>query len=190
MNTVEKNTNSIKQPEEWKQVPGYDGNYEVSNWGRVKSYQLDSNGRILVPCKSGRGYYYVELCKDGKRKRCKIHRLVAMTFIPNPGNLPEVNHKDENKRNNYLGNLEWCSQAYNLAYGTRVERISIPVVQLDNNGNFVAEYKSIIEASRLTGIATSSICYCCKHKDGYKSAKGFIWMYKDKYLQNQTQHHK
>lgn len=181
MDKVIENANSSKQAEEWKPIPEYAGKYEISNWGRVKSFKLDSNGKILTPCNSGRGYYYVELWKYGKRKRCKIHRLVATAFIPNPNNLPEVNHKDENKRNNYLGNLEWCSQAYNLAYGTRVERISIPVVQLDKKGNFVSEFESLTEASKITDIAISSICNCCQHKKSFKSAGGFIFLYKDEY---------
>ena len=189
MNEVIENTNSVKQPEEWKPIPGYDGMYEVSNWGRVKSYKHNSDGKILSPGKDGRGYHIIALCKDGKRKMCKIHRLVATAFISNPSNLPEVNHKDENRRNNYLGNLEWCDHSYNNSYGTKnqraAEKLSIPVVQLDKEGNLVAEYKSTREAARRTGIAQSNICNCCQHKS-YKSAGGFIWIYKDEYTATQT----
>ena len=188
------NTNSIKQPEEWKPIPGYEGMYEVSNWGRVKSHlycnSQKTSERILVPEHTLNGYYRVTLCKGGKVKKHSIHRLVAEAFILNPSNFPVVNHKDENKRNNYFGNLEWCDQTYNLAYGTRVERISKRVVQLDKQGNFVAEYKSILEASRLTGVVQSSICKCCQHKPGHYSAGGFIWIYKDEYLNTQTRHDK
>ena len=186
---VIENTNSIKQPEEWKSIPGYEGLYEVSNWGRIKSHlyckSQKTSERILSPG-NRRGYYYVELCKGGKVKKRSIHRLVAEAFIPNPSNLPEVNHKDENKENNYFWNLEWCDRSYNNSYGTRMERISKRVVQLDKSGNFVAEYKSIQEAARVTDIAHSSICKCCQRKKGFKSRGGFIWIYKDEYAATQT----
>ena len=189
MTKVIENTNSMKQPEEWKPIPGYEGMYEVSSYGRVRSYKQQKE-RILSPGKDGSGYYFVNLCKDGKVKMCTIHRLVAEAFIPNPINFPVVNHKDETRTNNYFENLEWCTQAYNLAYGTRLQRVaekhSIPVVQFDKNGNFVAEYKSIIEAARRTGIATTHICNCCQHKPGHYSAGGFIWIYKSEYLNTQT----
>ena len=182
--------NSVKLPEEWKPIPGYEGKYEISNWGRVKSYKLDSNGKILAPARYRNGYYFVSLSKDGKRKNCTIHRIVATAFIPNPDNLPEVNHKDENKRNNYLGNLEWCDHSYNNSYGTKnqrtAEKLGKPVVQLDKQGNFITEHKSIREASRVTSIAPINICRCCKHKDGYKSRGGFIWIYKDEYTATKT----
>ena len=187
MNTVEKDT--LKQ-EEWKSIPGYDGKYEISNWGRVKSYKQNSNGKILSPGNNGLGYYFVCLFKGKKEKKIFVHRLVAEAFIPNSNNLPEVNHKDEGKGNNHVTNLEWCSRAYNLAYGTRVERISKRVVQLDKGGNFIAEFESINEAARRTGISSINICYCCKHKKGYKSRGGFIWIYKDEYLNTQTQQEK
>ena len=192
MTTVIDNTNLMKQ-EEWKPIPGYEGLYEVSNWGRIKSHlyckSQKTSERILSPGNS-RGYYYVELCKDGKRKKRSIHRLVAEAFIPNPSNLPEVNHKDENKENNYLGNLEWCDHSYNNSYGTKnqrtAEKLGKPVVQLDKQGNFITEHKSIREASRVTSIAPINICRCCKHKDGYKSRGGFIWIYKDEYTATKT----
>ena len=187
MTKVIENTNSMKQPEEWKPTPGYDGKYEISNYGRVKSNSQKSNGRILAPGNNGSGYYYVILCKDNKKKKCTIHRLVAEAFIQNPSNLPQVNHKDEDKGNNYVMNLEWCTPGYNLTYGTRMERISKRVVQLDKGGNFIAEFESINEAARRTDIASTSICYCCQHKPSYKSAKGYIFMYKGKYLPTQSQ---
>lgn len=198
MNKVIENTNSMKQPEEWKPIPGYEGLYEISNYGRVRSYQLDSNGKILSPGntgKDGSGYCFVNLYKDGKaKKHCTVHRLVAEAFIPNPSNFPQVNHMDECKKNNYFENLEWCSLAYNNSYGTRTQRIaennSKPVVQLDKKGNFISEFESLTEASKITDIVTSSISRCCNHKPGYKSAGGFIWSYKDEYLNTQTQQEK
>ena len=194
MNKVIENTNSRKQPEEWKPIPGYEGLYEVSNYGRVRSFKWSSNGKILSPCKDGSGYCFVNLCKDGKVKPRIIHRLVAEAFIPNPNNFPQVNHMDECKENNYFGNLEWCSPAYNISYGTRTRRMaeknSKPVVQLDKKGNFISEFESLTEASKITDIVISSICCCCNHKPGYKLAGGFIWIYKDEYLNTQTQQEK
>ena len=198
MDKVIENTNSRKQPEEWKPIPGYEGLYEVSNYGRVRSFKWSSKGKILSPGntgKDGSGYCFVNLYKDGKaKKHCTIHRLVAEAFIPNPSNFPQVNHMDECKKNNYFENLEWCSSAYNNSYGTRTRRMaeknSKPVVQLDKKGNFISEFESLREASRRTGIADENICRCCNHKPGRYSAGGFIWIYKDEYLNTQTQQEK
>ncbi len=113
--------------EVWKSINGYDGLYEVSNYGRVRS--LDhydclgrlQRGRVLKPQRDGKGLYlHIGLWKDGKSKPRNIHRLVAEAFIPNPNNLPEVNHKDENKLNNSVSNLEWCDHKYNNNYGSKV----------------------------------------------------------------------
>ena len=114
--------------EEWKNVIGYEGLYEVSNTGQVRSldrYVKYSNGRIhlhkgkvLSPVKDKYGYLTVVLSCNGKQKTIKIHRLVAQAFLPNPDNLPQVNHRDEVKLNNCVDNLEWCSAKYNLSYGT------------------------------------------------------------------------
>lgn len=110
----------------WKDIPGYEGKYEVSNLGNVRSLNYNHTGEIKL-LKQGtnkKGYKLVNLCKNGKQKCYLIHRLVAMTFIPNPNNLPIINHKDENKVNNNVKNLEWCTIAYNNNYGTRNERTS------------------------------------------------------------------
>ena len=191
MNNVIEHT--LKQ-EEWKPIPGYEGLYEISNYGRVRSYKRSSKGKILSPCKDGSGYLFVILCKDGKTKLRRMHRLVAEAFIPNPNNFPQVNHMDECKENNYFGNLEWCSPAYNISYGTRTRRMaeknSKPVVQLDKKGNFISEFESLTEASKITDIVISSICCCCNHKPGYKLAGGFLWIYKDEYTASQIQQEK
>ena len=112
--------------EEWKSIPGYEGLYEVSNLGRVKSLEISytrKNGImdhkpeiILSPKNNGTGYFMVCLYKNKTHKYYLIHRLVALTFLPNPDNLPCVNHKDEDKTNNKVDNLEWCTQQYNLNY--------------------------------------------------------------------------
>lgn len=119
----------------WKPVVGYEGLYEVSNLGRVRSVdryvrfgRWGDNGQTrlrksqLISPKIDEGYYRVNLNKDGHQKMFKVHRLVAMAFIPNPDNLPVVNHKDENRLNNCVNNLEWCTQQYNSVYGTSIER--------------------------------------------------------------------
>ena len=117
--------------EVWKDVVGYEQYYEVSNQGRVRSKsrtvhgmnEWEMEGRVLRQANSGR-YWQVYLCVNGKGKSKSVHRLVAEAFIPNPDNLPEVNHKDENRYNNHIDNLEWCTHKYNVNYGTRNQRIS------------------------------------------------------------------
>ena len=180
MTNVIENTNSIKQPEEWKPIPGYEGKYEVSSYGRVKSYQLDSNGRILSPGNSGNGYKIVILCKDKKRKNYMIHRLVAEAFIPNPSKFPQVNHKDENKQNNYVENLEWCNSIYNNRYGTRLqkvaEKLGKSILQLDKQGNIIKEWPSISKASKCLSVSgRSHITDCLKGR--CKTALGYMWKY-------------
>lgn len=112
--------------EEWKDIKGYEGLYQISNKGRVKS--LGNNKSRKEKIRDGKidnnGYKRIGLCKNGKEKKYKIHRLVAQAFLPNPDNLPVVNHKDENKLNNNVENLEWCTQEYNCNYGSRNEKIS------------------------------------------------------------------
>lgn len=119
--------------EEWKDIVGYENLYQVSNLGNVRSLdrtiirshgeKLTVHGKILKPMIS-RGYCYVRLNNCGNWKDKQIHRLVAQAFIPNPDNLPEINHKDEIKINNYVENLEWCTREYNVNYGNRSEKFS------------------------------------------------------------------
>ena len=120
--------------EEWRPVVGYEGLYEVSNTGQVRSldrYVKYSNGRIhlykgkvLSPGIKPDGYLLINLCCNGKHNTIRVHRLVTEAFLPNPDNLPEVNHKDEDKTNNRVENLEWCDYVYNNNYGTKPERLS------------------------------------------------------------------
>lgn len=180
----------------WKDIAGYEGLYQVSNWGRVRSFGNGKNykyGRILKQSKNGSGYLFVCLCKNGKKKNYTIHRLVSETFIPNPDNLPQVNHKDENKNNNFCGtpendftdgNLEWCTPSYNSNYGTRNKRasekktngkMSKSVIQYTLDGEFVKEWVSLHECSR-NGFHHQNIIRCCRGK--YKQYKGYIWKYK------------
>ena len=112
----------------WRDIKGYEGIYQISNKGRVKSlnYRRTGKEKILKPGKTKPGYLCISLYKKGEKCKCfSIHRLVAQAFLPNPDNLPIVNHKDENKLNNNVENLEWCNSEYNLNYGNRNERVNI-----------------------------------------------------------------
>ena len=146
----------------------------MSDLGRVRSLKFGKT-KVLKPGRVGGGYLIVVLCKDGIRKNMKVHRLVASAFIQNPLNLETVNHKDEDKRNNNVGNLEWMSRTDNLAY-SRPQLAERPVQQLDKStGKLLATFPSIIEAERVTGINDGNICSCLKGR--YKTAGGYRWRY-------------
>ena len=167
--------------EEWKDIEGYEGLYMVSSEGRVK--RLQSKGckqeRILKPINNGYGYLRVTLFKDGKHITHRIHRLVANTFIPNPENKPEVNHIDEDKENNCVDNLEWCTRKYNCNHGTRTERSaktqSKPVLAISKDKKSYLYFNSAKDAERLRGFNHSSIASCCRDKR--KTHKGYTWQY-------------
>ena len=110
----------------YKDIKDLEGKYQVSNFGQILSlnYRKTGKAELLKPGKTKDGYPIVILYKDGKKKTFTIHRLVAETFLPNPNNLLEVNHKDEDKTNNSVDNLEWCTREYNINYGTHNERMS------------------------------------------------------------------
>ena len=157
-----------------KDIKNYEGLYAVTSCGRVWSYR---NEKFLKPRANRSGYLYVDLSKDRKVKSYVIHRLVAEAFIPNPENLPQVNHKDENKANNCLQNLEWCDEKYNYNYGTRNEKISnslkIPILQYDLNGNFLKEWPSATDVKK----DSTNIISCLKGRT--KTAYGYLWKYKE-----------
>lgn len=153
-----------------KDVVGYEGLYAVTSCGKIWSYQSQ---KFLKPRVNNNGYLFVDLCKNGKVKKFYVHRLVAEAYIPNQNNLPQINHKDENKTNNCLQNLEWCDAKYNSNYGTRNEKIKKPILQFDLNGNFIREWPSAMDVGK---VVNSTICKCLKGK--YKQAYGFIWKYK------------
>ena len=110
----------------WKDIPGYEGLYQVSNLGEIKSLNYRNTGKekIIKPRKNKGGYLRVVLCKNGKQKDFLVHRLVAVAFIPNHNNYNQVNHKDENPSNNNVNNLEWCTSKYNSNYGNRNKKLS------------------------------------------------------------------
>ena len=165
--------------EVWKDIKGYEGHYQVSDKGRVKSVKFGKE-KILKPARDTKGYLAVQLCKNGEIKRCFVHRLVAQTFIQNPNNLPHINHKDEDKTNNSVQNLEWCDSKYNNNYGTHNQRVaekrSKPVLQYTLDGKFVKKWKSQSDVERNLGYSQRNISACCRGK--YKSLYGYVWKYK------------
>lgn len=166
----------------WKDIEGYEGIYEISNLGRVRSFK-NGKVRILKPLTNKRGYLRVQLRKNNSLKTLQIHRLVAQAFLPNPNNLPQVNHKDEDKTNNIVSNLEYCDAKYNNNYGNRnkkvAEALSKVVLQIDKNTNIIINiFPSLMEAERQTGCKNNNICHCCKGKR--KSAGGYKWKYQQK----------
>lgn len=155
--------------EYWCEIEGFDGRYSVSTFGRVWNNETN---KLLCGCrKKSDGYMCVTLRKDNKSKTFRLHRLVAKAFLPNPKNLPQVNHRDENKCNNRVDNLEYCSNQYNVEYSQAKE-----VVQKDlKTGEVIEVFKSVSEAQRQTGIQQSHIAECCNGKQS--SAGGFGWSY-------------
>lgn len=181
----------------WKPIKGYDGIYEVSSLGRVRSLDrmvpalCRQNGNIVdyfrkgriikqQPINNGEGYMVVSLTDaDHKRKTCLVHRLVATAFVPGYFDGADVNHKDENPTNNTPDNLEWCDRQYNINYGTgkwrRHKFNARQVQQLTMDGKPVATFPTIAEAARKTGIDASNIQCCLKGKRGQYQAGGYRW---------------
>lgn len=171
----------------------YEGLYKVSNLGRILSLNYNKTGKakLRTPVEDKDGYFTVQLSKNKEKKTYLVHRLVAFTFLENPENLPEVNHKDENKKNNFVflnedgsvdkekSNLEWKTHRDNINHGTHNERMvktkSKPVLQLSLSGELIREWPSIAECGR-NGFNISHVCDCCNGKQ--KTHKGFRFMYK------------
>ena len=180
------------EKEIWRPIKGYEGLYEVSNLGRIRSLDRITNyangekhlwkGRIMKPAKNKNGYLICDLHKNSKRKTFNVHRLVAQAFIKNPDNLPVINHKDEDKTNNCVDNLEWCTYSYNNSYGEAFQsmkrKLSKTVLQIDIETNqIIAEYTSLTEAARQTNFSKGDISNCCTGR--YNKHKGFKWKYKE-----------
>lgn len=181
----------------WKDIKGYEGRYKVSNLGNVKSL-LGKKERILKSLNHTEGYYKVILYKENIAKNKCIHRLVAEAFIDNPQNKKDINHKDGNKHNNNVSNLEWCTRKENVIHAwklglakvtirqkenykrmvkIRTKKMSIQVCQYDLMGNYIKTWESMNEAGRKLHILPSNICSCCKGK--LNKTGGYIWRYAD-----------
>ena len=177
----------------------YEGLYKVSNLGRILSLNYRNTGKaeLMNPFEDKDGYLRVNLRKNGEYKTCKVHRLVSETFLENPENLPEVNHKDEDKTNNFVflnedgsvdkekSNLEWKTHKDNINHGTRNERVSKTltngkkskrVLQLSLSGELIKEWPSVSECGR-NGFNSGAVAACCRGER--KSHKGFRFMYAD-----------
>jgi len=192
----------------WKDIKGYEGYYQVSNLGRVKSLDrlVFTNGykskyiklgKILSNGINGDGYEHVVLYKYGKKLTTKVHRLVAIAFIPNNSNKPEVNHIDSNRKNNKLNNLEWVTKSENIRHGyyfgniTKIGKLnymkgrigkkhhsSKPIIQMDMNGNHLCEFESISSVKRKhKSFSIGNISSTCKGK--FSHAYGYKWKFKD-----------
>ena len=183
--------------EEWRDAKGYEGVYQISNTGRVKSLSRpvvcntgikQSEEKIMKQRCGVGGYKSLALRVGDGYKTALVHRLVAEAFLPNPNGYRCVNHKDETRDNNNVENLEWCTYAYNNTYGSAREKrvkntdweafgkkVSTPVLQLDRQGNVIKRWESIKEAAKAVGCFTPNIVRCCQIKR-YK-AKGYMWRY-------------
>lgn len=173
----------------WKDIKGYEGLYQVSNLGKVRSMDRwvahKGNSKVFVVGKliklqtKKNGYIRVDLSKNHKHKHYAVHRLVAQAFIPNPDNLPQVNHKDEDKTNNRVDNLEWCDNHYNITYSTPQQRyyrgMCRKVYQYTLDGEFIREWESVSEIGRQLKYTPSRICDCCNGKS--KRSYNCIWSY-------------
>ena len=182
----------------WKDIKGYERLYQVSNLGDIKSLKRNvyaGNGkyrwqyeRILSKKKTnGNGYITVSLYKNNDVQNRYVHKIVAETFISNPNNYKYINHKDENKANNYVDNLEWCTARYNCTYNNRHIKIgkklinnkasSKPILQINNKNEIVKSYPSISEASRQLKVSSQAISDCLRGKQ--KHSANFKWKYID-----------
>lgn len=159
---------------ELRDIKGYEGKYMISDQGQVWSNYKKG---FLKSTERSCGYLCVNLYKNGKPTNFSIHRLVAEAFIPNPNDLPIINHKDENKQNNNVDNLEWCNYSYNNSYGSKIEKVNQKLnhktYQYDLDGNLIAVWPSQREASRQLNISPGGINNVIKGKR--KSIHGFIF---------------
>lgn len=185
--------------ERWKDIDGFGGKYQISDRGNVRSFSRWKNGELLAGGMTGK-YRFVVLVKTCRQdaKNYYIHRLVAMHFIPNPDNLPEVNHIDGDTLNNHAENLEWCTRQGNAHHASATGILSKAhknesgakhprakaVMQYAKDGTLIREWESVNQIQRETGFLACSIFCCCNHKKNYNSAYGYKWEYKNGKTEN------
>ena len=168
----------------WKDIPGYEGLYQVSNMGRVKSLKFGKE-KILKGVNNTDGYLMVCLYENNKSKQYTIHKLVTMAFMGECISeiYCDINHIDEDKSNNRLSNLQYCTHNYNMNYGTRIEKYTNPVIGINKTNGYICKYPSAMEVQRSLGVAQQNVTACCKGK--LKSAGGYVWYYKEDYKEGE-----
>lgn len=159
--------------EVWKPIKGYEGLYEISSIGNIRSSKFN---RVKTSSPDKDGYLVISLWKNNKQRRFRMHRLVAQAFIPNPNNYPQINHINEIKDDNRIENLEWCTQKYNNMHGSRLKNLRRRVAQYSLNGELIKIWDSITSAGNYFGVNTP-IIYTCQGKRN--KAYGYIWRYVD-----------
>jgi hypothetical protein len=169
----------VASMEVWRDVPGYEGLYQVSNLGRIKRLFCNGNENFLQGKHDKDGYITVILSRKQTKKYCRLHRLIAKAFIPNPGGKAEVNHKDRNKRNNEVSNLEWVTPAENTRHCIDTGRPTHKraILQYTKDMELIAVWDSLKEAAKQLNIGDSNICSCCAGR--LKTSGGYIWRYKE-----------
>lgn len=164
--------------DEWRPIKGYEGLYEVSSSGCVRSLKRKTtNGRILIPVKTNAGYYRITLSKNGERRNFTVHRLVAEAFLDNPERHPSINHKNEDKGDNRAENLEWCTVKYNNEYNGRQAKVGekrkVPI-EAEKNGVKLF-FDGIVDAARSLGVSHGDISGCVRGYYGRKSLGGYTF---------------
>lgn len=168
----------------WKDIAGFEGSYQINKKGEVRSLKKGFEGKIIKYRKMRDGYYYYRLRKDEKNWLIAMHRLIAMTFIPNPDSLPQVNHKDENKLNNEITNLEWCSRKYNINYGTGHARSTKKIIAMRAKKVRCIEtgeiFESINAAARYVNDYVATLSHVCNKDPSFYTAGGYRWEFVEK----------
>lgn len=168
-----------KEIEVWKDIPKFEGLYQASNLGKIKSLpklvnnrfkDISKAERILKPSKAKNGYLRVVLVKNGAKKYMSVHRLIAITFLPNNFGLEQVNHKNKNKEDNRVENLEWCTSKYNTRYS-----VAKKIEQYDLDGKYIKTWNCIRDVENELSIKNNNLNHCLKNKN--KTAGGYIWRY-------------
>lgn len=159
---------------EFRRVKGYEDTYVVSSTGCVFRI-IGSMLRPLRTYQHTRGYLKVDLFSDSHREKKYVHRIVAEAFLEQPDGMNEINHKDENKKNNCVENLEWCDGKYNCNYGNHRKKLGRSVEQLDEDGEMLKRWDTMAEASEALGISRAKICVCCRGEREH--CGGYRWRY-------------